>query len=217
MNIPLDGFAKAARYVFSVSIEGTPYANSWNIWVYPRSVSPEFGGVVYARDIAEAAEALGKGGTVLFNPRPESIDGLPGKFTPVFWSPIHFPREAAAMGVLCDPAHPALAQFPTEMHSDWQWWEPCKNSAIMVADDAPGLSPVVEMVDNFANNRVLSLVSEARCGAGKLVVCSVDLGDDLDQRPVSRQLLHSLLEYMNGDSFSPSTETTVEELRSLLK
>ena len=25
------------------------------------------------------------------------------------------------MGILCDPAHPALAGFPTGDHSDWQW------------------------------------------------------------------------------------------------
>ena len=26
------------------------------------------------------------------------------------------------LGILCDPRHPALANFPTEFNSNWQWW-----------------------------------------------------------------------------------------------
>jgi len=38
-------------------------------------------------------------------------------------------------------------------------------------------------------------VFEARIGAGKVIVCSIDLRKDLDQNPVARQMLHGLLGY----------------------
>jgi len=30
-------------------------------------------------------------------------------------------QVSKTMGILCDPANPALAEFPTEFHSNWQW------------------------------------------------------------------------------------------------
>lgn len=48
--------------------------------------------------------------------------------------PVHFPNQAGTMGVLCNPAHKALADFPTDMHTDWQWWDLNKNSKTMITD-----------------------------------------------------------------------------------
>ena len=39
------------------------------------------------------------------------------------------------LGILCDPNHPALARFPTEFHTNWQWWHLVKNSRPIVLDD----------------------------------------------------------------------------------
>ena len=38
------------------------------------------------------------------------------------------------------------------------------------------------------------------------MVCSIDLKDRIDERPVSKQLLLSLLNYMNSESFNPEIE-----------
>lgn len=40
------------------------------------------------------------------------------------------------MGILCDPRHPALAEFPTESFSNWQWWDIVNNSRSIILDDA---------------------------------------------------------------------------------
>lgn len=41
------------------------------------------------------------------------------------------------LGFLCDPAHPALEHFPTEFHSDWQWWRLVKNARPIILDETP--------------------------------------------------------------------------------
>ena len=108
------------------------------------------------------------------------------------------------MGILCDPAHPALEQFPTASHTDWQWWDLNINSTTIIVDSLSGGAPVVEMIDNFANNRRLALLYEGKVGNGKLMMASFDITDNLDDRPVARQMLYSVLAYMNSDRFDPA-------------
>ena len=56
----------------------------------------------------------------------------------------------------------------------------------MVTDSIRGGTPLVEMVDNFTNNRRLATLYEGRVGKGELVIASFDLQSDLDDRPVAR-------------------------------
>ena len=67
------------------------------------------------------------------------------------------------------------------------------------------VTPLIEVVDNFANNRRLSNLFETKVGEGKLIFCSMDLLSDWAQRPEARQLYFSLLEYMKSDAFNPSS------------
>jgi len=53
-------------------------------------------------------------------PVRQGANALPGSFMPVFWNMRLF-NQIGTMGILCDPSHPALAEFPSESHSDWQW------------------------------------------------------------------------------------------------
>ena len=39
---------------------------------------------------------------------------------PTFWNLLLF-NQIGTMGLLCQNEHPALSQFPTSYHSDWQW------------------------------------------------------------------------------------------------
>ena len=119
------------------------------------------------------------------------------------------------MGLLCDPRHPALASFPTDMHSDWQWWNLVKRSRVMVLDSIAQVSPIVESVDNFVNNRRLAQIFETRIGKGCLIFSSIDLLTD-SPLPELRQMQYSLLKYMQSSEFHPVTTITENELRSLL-
>jgi hypothetical protein len=172
--------------------------------------------VVYTRNLKDAFTHLAAGHKVLLNPDWKKIKGIEGKFVPVFWSPIHFPKQAGTMGVLCDPTHKALADFPTDKHTDWQWWDLNVNSTTLIMDSIVGGNPIVEMVDNFANNRKLASLFEGSIGSGKLVIASFDLVTDLEKRPVAKQMLISILNYMNGPSFKPEPIKNPDALKLIL-
>lgn len=216
ISCPLAGVAQAARLQLAVAIEGTDYRNSWNVWVYPASLEIEKGDVVLTERFAEARRALEAGKKVLYVPPYTSCVGLQGKFVPVFWSPVHFPKQAGTMGLLLDPTHKAFAHFPTDGHTDWQWWSLATRSRTLVTDSFyRHVTPIVECVDNFANNRRLSTLFEANCLNGKLVVCSMDVLNDPDAFPEKKQLLYSLLAYMNSAAFAPDKTVSLENIRSL--
>ena len=215
INAPLNKVLEAKRFELIVSIKDTPWRNRWNIWVYPEVEMPHDKQILVTSDIEEAVKALKKEKKVLFSPKKETVKGLEGKFLPVFWSPVHFPKQAGTMGLLCDPRHPALASFPTDMHSDWQWWNLVKRSRVMVLDSIAQVSPIVESVDNFVNNRRLAQIFETRIGKGCLIFSSIDLLTD-SPLPELRQMQYSLLKYMQSSEFHPVTTITENELRSLL-
>ncbi|SCD20869.1 putative Beta-galactosidase [Proteiniphilum saccharofermentans] len=216
ISVPLTPVSEAGKLVLTIRFKDTEYRNSWDIWVYPEAIPEIENDIFYTRNFTEAQKALEQGKKVLLNPAKEEINGLEGKFVQVFWSPVHFPNQPGTMGILCDPAHPALAHFPTEMHSNWQWWDICKNAKTIELDNLKGnLQPIVRMVDNFYKNRNLGLVFEAKVENGKLLFCSSDLADNLDSRPVARQLYYSLIKYMESSQFSPSEEVSFERIKTI--
>lgn len=216
LNESLQKITKASKLTIKINLKGTNYKNQWNIWVYPQKQTIDYGKVVYTRSLDEAYKLLIAGKKVLLNPDWKKIKGIEGKFIPVFWSPVHFPKQAGTMGVLCNPSNKALVDFPTDMNTDWQWWDLNVNSTTLITDGIVGGNPIVEMVDNFANNRKLASLFEGSIGSGKLVVASFDLATDLDKRPVAKQMLISILNYMNGVSFNPEAIKNPEILKSIL-
>ena len=215
IHIPLNNISSASKLVIKLNVAGTSYQNQWNIWVYPNSKKVNFGNVKYTRDYTTAKTLLSKGEKVLFNPDWKTMIGLEGKFVPVFWSPVHFPKQAGTMGILCNPENKALAYFPTDMHSDWQWWDLNIHSTAMVVDSIKGGSPIVSIIDNFVNNRRLASLYEGQVGEGKLILATFDLKNNLDKRPVARQMLKSLLNYMNSEYFNPSGLLNFEKLETM--
>lgn len=212
----LSGIHDAEKLTLSLSFPNTEYHNAWEIWVYPARLETEANDVVYTRDFKEAEQALQQGKKVLLNPAKEDMQGLDGRFVPVFWGPIFFPNQPGTMGILCDPAHPALKYFPTEMHSNWQWWDICKSGKTLVLDSLGTIQPIVRMIDNFFKNRNLGLIFEAKAGNGKLLVCSPDLGNDIENRPVARQLRYSLIRYMESEAFDPKQSLDFNTVESVL-
>lgn len=215
ISFPLQQVTNASKLEVCLSLDGTEYRNRWNVWVYPSSVDTKWGDVKYTRSYDEAMVLLKKGEKVLFNPDWRTLQGIEGKFVPVFWSPVHFPNQAGTMGVLCNPTHPALADFPTDMHTDWQWWDLNINSTTLVVDSLQGGAPVVEMVDNFVHNRRLTSLYEGRVGEGKLMLATFDLQTALDKRPVARQMLYSILNNMNSEEFAPTQLEGLDKIKDM--
>ena len=205
-----------------LSVEGTEIRNRWDLWVFPsdEAVAPPANVTVAADWSADIALRLERGETVLLTPSGGfGPDSRPGCFTTMFWNPIHKPDQPAkTLGILCDPAHPVFQEFPTESHTNWQWWELLMPSWVMnVTALAPRLNPLVQPIDTYTQNEKLAMLFECRVGPGRLLVCSIDLQTHLDCRPVARQFLRSVHRYMVSESFQPAVELTTRQLEAFFR
>lgn len=222
VQVPLDRFREATALNLEVALPRTPFANDWNVWVYPGdSAVSQPAGVTLATQLDErAVAALEAGGRVVLLPEPRTLRGRTvGRFDPIFWNRMWFPTQPQhTLGLLMDPRHPALAAFPTAGHSDWQWQDLQNRSQPMVLDLLPNeFRPIVQVIDDWNTCRKLGLVFEASVGQGRLLVCSIDLEKDLEARPAARQLRRSLVEYAAGDRFQPPTRLSLDQLKTLFR
>ena len=227
--LPLGEIAAPQKLTITVAVEGATYRNDYAIWVFPPKVDTRVPSGVMVTDSFTAAatqEHLGAGGKVLLLPKLDQLPhSIKGSFQTDFWCFPMFRRAAESrkievapgtLGFLCDPKTPALAEFPTEFHSNWQWWHLVKNSRPIILDDTPaGYRPIVQAIDNFERNHKLGLIFETRVGRGGLLVCAIDLLAQQD-KPEARQLLHSLLRYLDSAAFAPKAELDADLWKKLL-
>jgi len=220
----LDAVEPPQQLTVTVSLPDTSFTNTWDLWVYPPQVetaSPD--DVLATGQLDERArEALARGGKVLLLPAAGTVAGdergrVPPGFSPIFWNTFWTLNQPPhTLGILCDPQHPALARFPTEFHSNWQWWDLVHGSQILILDGLPReLRPIVQVIDDWTTCRRLGLIVEAKVGNGKLLVCGADVQRDLETRPVARQMRHSLMAYMTSEAFDPAVNVTPDALARL--
>jgi hypothetical protein len=223
VSLSLNDLTVPAKFKFIVGLEGTPYENDWDIWIYPSKLTViKENNIVQTSHWKEAKAALDKGKKVLFiigkgNLKQEAGGDIGVGFSSIFWNTSWTRNQAPhTLGILCDPGHPALKDFPTEFHSNWQWWQLVTGAQAMVLDSLPlSLDPAIKMIDTWFKNRKLALLFEAKMGKGKLMVCSMDL-HNLKDRPVAAQLRHSILGFMDSEKFNPPVEVKESDLLKLI-
>ena len=211
VSLPEFTVEKARKLILTVEVNG--YSNSWDLWVYPEVeiAIPEEEGIKIVRDLTSGTlEFLENGGKVLFVPQKGRLKADYGGdigigFSSIFWNTAWTSgQKPHTLGILCDPEHPALAEFPTEYHSNWQWWDAMTHSdAINLNAFSPEINPLVRVIDDWFSNRRLALLYEVKVGRGKLIVSGIDLLDKVGDRPEARQMLYSLYMYMRSDAFNP--------------
>lgn len=227
IKIPLSALTTSQKLMLSIQLEGTSYQNSYPVWVYPenknRTVPAE---ITETNNLEVALQKLKAGEKVLFFPDHKKYQEFTvgGLFTTDYWNykmfkgiseNNHKPVSPGTMGLLMDPLHPLFKSFPTEFHTDWQWWPMVKKSRPFILDNAPaGYKPLVQVVDNIERNYKLGMIFEFQVGEGKLLVCMSDLAA-IQDKPEGRQLYQSVFDYMKSGEFQPSTKLTVEELKTL--
>lgn len=203
---------------------------SYPLWVYPSKKPIQIpGNVTVSRTLdAATSQVLEQGGRVLLIPEPEAIKDVSvgGLFMSEFWSYTMFHQIAVrkgvepspgTLGLLIDQDHPALDGFPTEFHSNWQWWVAVKHSRPIILDDAPaGCKPLVQTIDNMWRSHKLGTLFEFKAGKGRVLVSAIDL-PAIQQTAEGRALYQSLLDYAGSEAFSPATEISVQALGRLLK
>jgi len=202
------------------------FENDWDIWIYPaRLETPDESSIYITAELDDAAaERLDKGGKVLLTIPPGRVKGdelgrVALGFSSIFWNTAWTDRQPPhTLGILCNPKHPLFASFPTESHSNWQWWYLIHRAGAMILDELPPkLRPIVQVIDDWVTNRRLGLAFEARVGKGKLMVTSIDLAVNDESDPVIRQFRHSLLSYLASEAFAPKEKVTLRQVRQLVK
>jgi len=214
---------KPVQLKLLVNVAG--FENNWNIWIYPSElpeVNQEEMIYICNKLDAKAKNILKQGGKVLITIKKGSIKPDKGGnvgigFSSIFWNTAWTGgQKPHTLGILCNPAHPALVYFPTSYHSDWQWWDAMSHSNAIPLEDFPtDIKPIVRVIDDWVTNRRLALIFEAKVGNGKVMFSGIDLYNDLETRPEARQLLFSLKKYMTGTQFDPIVKLNVNQITSL--
>ena len=219
---------KAEKVTLALSIDGTPYRNDYSLWIYPaadKEVAPSED-ICVTDDLDAHLKYLTEGGKVLWFPskdkhKDQTVGGL---FQTDYWNYRMFrticenldrPVSPGTLGILTDPGHPALPDFPTEMHTNWQWFPIIKQSYPMILDRlSDDYRPIVQVIDNVERNHKLGLLFEFKVGNGKLLVCMSDL-KAVQDKPEARQFYRSILEYMESSAFAPSYSLSAKDLQDL--
>ena len=222
IEVPLKSAPTPAQLKLTVSIEGADAINSWDLFVYPPELPEAPGGFVTTDDLKQALAALEEGKEVLWLAAPDQVADDPERplqigFSPIFWNTAYTSWQAPhTLGLLNQSGHGALSKFPTEDHTNWQYWEIVSRSRPFILTRHHDLIPVIQPIDDWFTNRKLGLVFEAKVGKGKLLACSIDLANDLATRPAARQLRHSLEAYAASDRFDPSYRMQAADLKDLV-
>lgn len=224
IDYSLAAVSEPTQLKVTVQVENTAIENNWNIWVYP-ATKPQVAQLPYVTSSLDnaALAKLDRGESVLLLSRgrvlPEKGGDVAVGFSSIFWNTAWTRGQAPhTLGVCCEAKHPALASFPNEGYSDYQWWDVVGSSDAMVLDDFPaGFRPVVSLIDDWFTNRKLALLFEAKVGNGKLMVCSADLQNNLSERPAAAQFKQSILEYISSPRFNPQQEVAAEQVKGLFR
>lgn len=214
---------KAQKLSLEVAILNTGFKNHWDFWVYPEKQEPTIGNVFITDKLDNKAETILKNGGSVLLLNSGKIGNEKGAqvaigFSSIFWNTAWTHNQAPhTLGILCDSKNAFFNDFPTENHSNWQWWDPVSHSQAMIINNFPAnLKPLIQPIDTWFENRRLALAFESKTDGGKLMVCSIDLKEKIDERPVSKQLLLSLLNYMNSKSFNPKVDVDIRKVKGLM-
>ncbi len=225
----ISAVAKAQRLNLDIRIAGTPYKNSYPLWVYPgKSEMASFRDITVTDTLSqEVMGKLKKGEKVLWFPKRSQYDKLTvgGLFQTDYWNYRMFknisingkkPVSPGTLGILTDASHPLFNDFPTDNHTNWQWYSIIKQSYPFILDRMPkGYKPIVQVIDNVERNHKLGLIFEFAVEGGKLLICMSDLAA-VNDKPEVKQLYNSMLQYMASDAFKPDTQLDAASLTDLL-
>ncbi len=211
-----------------VSLKGSGYFNNYPVWVYEKPglqrVSEEV--FIAGHFDEDLVERLNKGAKVLLFPKPDDVrkNSVGGLFPPEFWNygmfkgiseRVNKPVSPGTLGILTNPGHPVFRKFPTDFHTNWQWFSVIKASRPVVLDNLDKeYRPIVQVIDNAERNYKLGLIFEFAVGKGKLLVCASRITEILEL-PEAYSLYNSLLDYMESEEFNPAFQADEKMLKDL--
>lgn len=230
LSVDLSSVSKAEKCTLSLKVGNTEYANRYPVWVYPVKQDFSHSEDIVVTDKLDASlkQQLKEGKKVLYFPDLKKYEKstVGGLFQTDYWNYRMFrticenikkPVSPGTMGLLMNPEHSLFTEFPTEYHTNWQWFPIIKSSRPLILDSMPSeYKPIIQVIDNIERNHKLGLLFEFKVGEGKLLVCMSDILSVQD-KPEARQFYYALLKYMESDSFNPSFTVDVNELDQLFE
>lgn len=215
LDIPLDFVEKNTALTLKVRIGDS--ISAYPIWVY-RKTTPVCPENVYETRVFDmkTREILQNGGRVYLSPDADK-ESLPNsiktQFTTDFWSVGTFADQEGGMGQLIDTEHPIFKEFPTDFHTDWQWWIMATKRAVILPHP---MKTIITEMDSYAFLRPMAQMIEFRCLKGKVLLSTMELHKS-QQYPEVRALQASIYTYLSGENFEPAEEITEEELSMLVR
>lgn len=109
--------------------------------------------------------------------------------------------------------HPALADFPYEGMCDLQFVWAIRGVVPMNFEPLRqyGVKPIIRMIDFYKNNANNAHLLEFRVGKGKVLATSLNLLPNLEKKLDVRNLMASMMNYLQGEQFAPTAQVPEAE------
>ncbi|WP_262245161.1 sugar-binding domain-containing protein [Parapedobacter soli] len=205
-----------------VWIEGTGYANSWPLWIFPSETDLIASNDIFITgafdDTAIAALAAGRRVLLIANNLGPTENRALAAWKPLYWSATFFPGQGIkTIGALIQHDHPSFDHFPTSYYSNWQWWNIAAGARGFLLNDFPETyMPIVMPISDFHFSDRIGSIFEVTAGGGRLLVCGYDISE-ANQSIEAKQLRYSILKYMESNRFSPEVDMDLLQLGELFE
>jgi hypothetical protein len=230
LRVPIGVSDRAGHYRLQLRLSYNAPANIYDLWSYPEESHLDSlrRGIIIAHQMTdEIGEKLMEGASVLL--MPDSTEFVGNTVGPLFqtdyWNYRMFKTicennkkavSPGTLGILCQPQHPLFRSFPTQEHTNWQWFPVLKHSRPLIMDRWEAFKPLIQVIDNVERNHKLALALEYSIGKGRLLIMMSDL-EQASAYVEGRQFYRSVLEYMHSDDFHPELHIIYNALRGLLR
>ena len=216
VQLPLNSIESPSRLTLTVSIKADNTSetakNHWDFWVYPDKLQMPSTEGIYITDTLDtkAISTLKAGGKVLITAAGKVRYGSDVKQTylPVFWNTSWFKmRPPHTTGAYINTTHPLFKRFPTDNWGNINWWELLNRAQVMNLSKLPhSYQPAIQPIDTWHVSRKLGMMIEANVLGGKLLMTTMDITSNLDNRIVARQMRKAIIEYMQSGDFAPAIQ-----------
>lgn len=216
IHLPLNSIESPSRLTLTISIKADNTSetakNHWDFWVYPDKLQMPSTEGIYITDTLDtkAISTLKAGGKVLITAAGKVRYGSNVKQTylPVFWNTSWFKmRPPHTTGAYIDTTHPLFKRFPTDNWGNLNWWELLNRAQVMNLSKLPhSYQPAIQPIDTWHVSRKLGMIIEANVLGGKLLMTTMDITSNLDNRIVARQMRKAIIEYMQSGDFAPAIQ-----------
>ena len=183
--------------------------NEWELYAFPPSppvVVPSNVRVVTSISRADLMMAMEKGERVVL------LGAGPFKSLPTSFR-IGMAGRTVGNYATVIRKHPIFEDFPNDGFCGWQFRRLMEGGRAIQLEAGVPFDPIVDVASSVKFPIRQAMLFEYRIGAGRLLVCSFQLGKD---DPAANWLRNALIRHAASDRFDPSQVLTAEQLAAVL-